>query len=293
MNTKKVILSTLVLVAVSGGSFWMGSLVTHAKSDETKAEQISTDGSFTRGLKVGDGRHAWLQSAYSRVYLNGLDSTRDDAADKMRSIARDNMWYAIIELDEFTRNIDADAEDQAAASRVLALVVDYYRKNPRKIEPPEGTKLAEDYSKIADAEISDGDMNTQEKEIFSEISDTLKGPLSESEGAFDGVLSELYKRDLATQTVLDRLVQERHLPGKKLQWSGFTLWMPRVGRGSGGGSGDEFDYSGTGIELSYREGILTMNGNEYGGLSKGDIIDFRDEGIVIVNGVKRAPRTQK
>ncbi len=268
------ILSIIILASASAFSFVLGG---NAEQSRHISDSLDTSKPFKDGLKLGEGRQAWVQAAESHMHLTLINSDRDNKEEMLRGFLIDNMWLSVIRLEEFIHNEDAPSENRAAASRTLAKIVGYFKKHPKKIEKPEGTNLAEELDKGLGAKLSDDEMDAQEKDVLAQIRDKAKGPMTEMENTFDDLLHGFYRRDLKTQAVIDRLIKERHLPGNKHQFARITFWVPKSNSTSSG-SDNEFEFSGIGIEVIYREGILTMNGIEYGKLTKGDIAEEGQRG---------------
>ncbi|MCG8600878.1 MAG: hypothetical protein MI807_12105, partial [Verrucomicrobiales bacterium] len=151
--------------------------------------------------KVGMGRQAWLQGAENHMYLRILEAGRGD---ELKKHFVDNMWLSIRELDEFVRNPKADPKEREAAERILARLAKYFAEHPKKIEKPKGTGFASEVKKQMEERAKKGGIDKKSKKVMEQLATESEGVMKQAEGMFDGLLMELYKRDLETQAILDR-----------------------------------------------------------------------------------------
>ena len=90
--------------------------------------------------------------------------------------------------------------------------------------------------------------------------------------------------------VFKRLSQAGFDDRKELQCDGITILVPRPRRKSqGSSSGSRIEYDSDRLQFKIEDKRLTFNSQDYGMLVSGDIVDLRQEGIVIVNQLERNP----
>ncbi|RYD36285.1 MAG: hypothetical protein EOP86_06395 [Verrucomicrobiaceae bacterium] len=76
--------------------------------------------------------------------------------------------------------------------------------------------------------------------------------------------------------------------GEELKGEGITFVVPHETSSYSQGSGG-ITYSSATVEAKTDGKKLTVGGRDYGALSMGDKVDFREKGRVLVNGVERKP----
>ena len=244
---------------------------------------------FERGAKLAKETSALVRAADSNHLVSLFDSGRND---EVRRILENGMWISIVPMDELLRNPDASGDDRERVGNVLPRLVEYYYKNPKKIEAPTKSEISDGVSTRLDAEAKSTGTNPANKEILGEFSDASKEPLEQLGGMFDAYLSEAHKFDLETQGVLDLHIAQRNFPSRTRSAAGITFMMPRDS-GGGGSSDDEFHFNGKKMRVLYEAGKLQVNGHDFGSIAKGDTVDLRLLGYVYVNGLERHPQKQE
>lgn len=244
---------------------------------------------FDRGSKLAKERSALFRAADSNHLVNLYEAGRND---EVRRIVENGMWISIVPMDELLRNPDASEEDRERVSNVLPRLIEYYYKNPKKIEAPTKSEISEGVSTRLDAEAKSTGTDPDKKEILGELNDASKKPLEQLDGMFDAYLSEAHKFDLETQRVIDRHIAQRNFPGRTQSAAGITFMMPRDS-GGGGSSDNEFHFNGKKLRVLYEAGNLQVNGQDFGTIAKGDTVDLRLLGHVYVNNIERHPQKQE
>jgi hypothetical protein len=78
--------------------------------------------------------------------------------------------------------------------------------------------------------------------------------------------------------------------GEELKGEGITFLVPNETSSSSQVAGG-ITYNGTTVKAKTDGKKLTVDGKDYGALSTGDKVDFREKGKVLVNGTERKPAT--
>jgi hypothetical protein len=78
--------------------------------------------------------------------------------------------------------------------------------------------------------------------------------------------------------------------GQELKGEGITFLVPNETSSSSQGTGG-ITYDSITVKAKTDGKKLTVNGKDYGALSTGDKVDFREKGKVLVNGTERKPAT--
>jgi len=76
--------------------------------------------------------------------------------------------------------------------------------------------------------------------------------------------------------------------GDELKGEGITFLVPSETSGSSQGTGG-ITFDGKSVKAETDGKKLTVNGKDYGALSRGDKVDLREKGKVLVNGSERNP----
>ena len=78
--------------------------------------------------------------------------------------------------------------------------------------------------------------------------------------------------------------------GEELNGEGITFLVPNETSSSSQGTGG-ITYDSVTVKAKTDGKKLTVDGKDYGTLSTGDKVDFREKGKVLVNGTERKPAT--
>ena len=248
---------------------------------------------YKRGLIGQSGIQALEQVAINHLYKRLLDDERYIDLDEQVEL---NMWLAIPALYESTKNQDASKGEQKAGTRILSEAVKYFYMNPRIVKVPESLDLNDDTQKIILTKIKQEDIEDDLANTLQNIAPLLKVPLDGLSGQLNNIILQMYFDELKSQAVFNSLVKQRYFPGKERKADGITVMTPRgtgswLGSGLGSKAGEfEFEYEKPELKVRYDRGKLSVNGEDYGGLNKDDIIDFRVPDRVYVNDQERKPQ---
>jgi hypothetical protein len=242
---------------------------------------------FLKGQVLERGRSAWTNAANLNSYLAFFSSSRlNELPDRIEG----NLWYSILDLFQFTTNSDASATEREAAKETLRQAVLYFYKHPREHVQATNVNLSEEVAKAAKKKPLSSDPHSTEQKVFEEIAEGAGRSLSGLDGAIEKVLVTLSEADREIQTILDQLVAQREFPGKERSWAGITILLPRLEGRSGGGSDDQsFHYRGKDFDLIVTKDKIELNGQDYGEVPQGSVIDFRVPQKVFVDGKLRSP----
>jgi len=78
--------------------------------------------------------------------------------------------------------------------------------------------------------------------------------------------------------------------GTELKGEGITFQVPSESSSSSSGTGG-IEFNGESVKAKTDGKTLTVDGKAYGTLKAGDVVNLREKGKVLVNGVERSPAT--
>lgn len=223
------------------------------------------------GEKLRLGRQAWMQTAENRMFWKLSELGR---ADELPGNFEENMWLSILEPHEFCMNPETPDDERAAAEGILRHVVLHFYLHPRQVILPKEMDLADTEIESNRQPVQEPDKLDLQLEALEEVLETLQDA------------AEI--RDVQTKLLVGRLIEQRFLPGRKIETDHFTLWRP-TGSGGGGtsGGGKDFDYelenTFAKVHLLSEDGNLVVNGEVIAPIPPGAEIDFRVPGKVFIN----------
>lgn len=221
-----------------------------------------------------------------------MNIERGGKRERLASFFGKNMWRSIVPLEHFTQNPHAPKDDREAATRILSMLILYFYEHPREFKPMGDLSLADDVQEKLKEMAKDPSAAPQESKLIEQIAQESKGQFNELEDGLNETLNELDRQNLRTQALVDELIEQRFFPGKELTAGNITVFTP--GRSVRHSSGpNEFEIESRHLEKEffavYEGKNLLVNGEDFGPLNKGDIVDFRMPGKVFINDVERAP----
>lgn len=237
------------------------------------------------GEKLGLGRQAWMQAAENRMFWKLSELGR---ADELPGNFEENMWLSILELNDFYKNPDAPNEQRTAAEKTLRSVILHFYLHPRQVNLPKEINLADSVSDRITEIKNDPDTPADTKEITNDISEVAAPQFEALEELFGTLIDIAEIRDVQTKLLVEQLIEQRFLPGRKIETDHFTLWRP-TGSGGGGtsGGGKDFDYelesTFAKVHLRSEDGNLVVNGEVIAPIPPGAEIDFRVPRKVFIN----------
>jgi hypothetical protein len=278
------------LLALSGalfGAFFLGQQYGRERVVEQKA-----DGSdqFLEGQALARGTSAWINAANLHSYLAFFESDRlDELPERIES----NLWFMIPDLYQFTTNPDASDQERDCARMVLKRIVLYFYKHPREHVQPQEVDLSEQVVQSAQKNPMSSDPDSTEQKVFSQLTEGVGQALSGLDETIEQVLVTASTMDREIQEILDQLVEQREFPGREMAGAGMIVYLPNIPGRSGGGSNDQsLNYRGKDFDLLVTRDTITLNGQDYGHVQEGSIIDFRVPGKVFVDGKERRPQEE-
>jgi hypothetical protein len=278
--------SVLLLVVGSAlvGAFLLGR---HYEGEQVVVRQVDCSDRFLKGQALERGRSAWINAANLHSYLAFFGSSRlNELPDRIE----DNLWYSIPDLYQFTTNSDASAREREGVKEVLKRVVLYFYKHPREHVQAENVNLSEEVAKAAKKSPLSSDAHSTEQKVFEELAEGVGRALSGLDGAIEETLVTLSEADREIQAILDQLVEQREFPGRERSWAGITILLPRLeGRSSGGSDDQSFRHRGKDFDLIVTKDKIALNGQDYGEVPQGSVIDCRVPEKVFVDGKLRTP----
>lgn len=233
------------------------------------------------GEEIGRGREAWNQIALNRVYLALYAQERfDELADQFE----ENMWIPLREVHSFAHDDRAPVAEREAADWVLRQPVLHFYLETKIPPSTQDLDLAKSVSQGLVArsdQLGEDSQTTQAETEFA-------GAMNQLEDVLEAQLTANAERDREIHEFLDRLIAERHFPGKKRQSGRMSVWITGGSVGSSFSQNGEFDVESRKepflFEAKAKDLVLTVNGKEVATLSPDSEIDFRVPGKIFVDG---------
>jgi hypothetical protein len=255
-------------------------LVLPASIVRSESERQAEAPQFTRGVELGKQQMLWIRAAEHRMYLSIWES---DRREELKKHIVENMWLSIIDIQRFIENEDAPEEERVAATRILKDLVLYFYTNPKEIDIPEGTNLSSQFSKRIVKEVADREEGQEVQVIVEDLAERSEPMVKQLERTLDANLSEYYKRDIRTQQLVDKLIEERFFPGESIEGAGIILKVPST-TSDASSSADSISFDSDELIVSYDVGAnLVINDISYGQLNENDILDLRKPGYLFIN----------